>query len=716
MARQDLYKLLQECTVRLSSSSGGIGTGFFIAPGGWILTCYHVVEGSDNVGVFWLSREGKQELTATVRLGVPIPVDIALLKIEGKTPVHKCVYLDNSFPQIGDTLYTFGYPQGYGTEIYSGGDSATTKYEGNSFQDDVLVLKLKEGHIQEGYSGSPLLNVRTGKVCGIVSVSRDTSSDLGGRATPIPLLFQPKELTASPHEQQLILSKLKQNKKFHQKIYRKWTQIISPPFWSRKPVILFSLSLIFLLTISLYIWRSHNSWKMTGAYNVAVADFATINRNGKLQISNDGKMFSEWLIKSLEDQQKQQTIIDTNLWEISKPNKYIHSDSIEGFEKKLKSLTKEINANLLLYGYITETDNQNNKFFTLNFYFSPNNESSSTGSSGFTDVFDLKGELIGKPTLIDVRNNLKIGNVLLSKVKPLFWLITYLSYIDTSQNKIKTQALFQQVANTLEKEWGEGEEGKEVFYYCLGQVALFAANSPKTSNISLDVTKEYTDQAEASFEKAIKLNNEYIKPHIGQGSVYLTRAEWYYDEIKKIDNIDNYPKSGDLNRRSELQKEIDVELNKAIDRYEEAVKQLPQSQPDDWSEYAAPLGLGYAWYLKGDTELEFYQYEKAEEWQKKAFEITQEIIEPLKIAKEYRLLAQAYSNLGLAYWLDANLHLRREDTEKFLNMNQKAIEAFLSCKNQGEKAPNDYILNQNIVKYCEENINLLAEYQKEDEI
>ncbi|MBW4676603.1 MAG: trypsin-like peptidase domain-containing protein [Desmonostoc geniculatum HA4340-LM1] len=709
MARQDLYKLLQECTVRLSSSSG-IGTGFFIAPGGWILTCYHVVEGSDNVGVLWLSREGKQELTATVRLRVPIPVDIALLQIEGKTPVHKCVYLDNSFPQIGDSLYTFGYPQGYGTEIYSGGDSATTKYEGKSFQDDVIVLKLKEGHIQEGYSGSPLLNVRTGKVCGIVSVSRDTSSDLGGRATPIPLLFQPKELTASPHEQQLILSKLKENKKFHQKIYRKWTQIVSPPFWTRKPVILFSLSIIFLLTISLYIWRRHNPPVMTGTYNVAVTDFATINRNGKLQISNDGKMFSEWLIKSLEAQKKQQTIIDTSSWEISKPNKYINADSIEGFEKKLKSLMKKINAKLLLYGYITETDNQNNKIFTLSFYFFPNNESSSTASSGFIDVFDLKGDPIGKPTLIDVRNNLKIGNVLLSKVKPLFWLITYLSYIDTDQNKIKIQALFQQVANTLEKEWREGEEGQEVFYYCLGQVALFAANSPKTSNISLNVAKEYAKQAEESFNNATQLNNEYIKPHIGLGSVYLTRAEWYYDEIDKIDKDF---KSVAPNRRSELQKKRDAEsnrdaeLNKAIASYEKALKQLPQSQHDDWSKYAASLGLGYAWYLKGDTELNFYQYEKAEEWQKKAFEITQEIIEPLKIAKKYRLLAQAYSNLGLVYWLDAKLHLGREDTEKFLNMSQKASEAFLSCKNQGEKAPNDYILNQNIVKYCEDNIKLI---------
>jgi S1-C subfamily serine protease len=90
MVRQDLYKLLQECTVRLSSSSG-IGTGFFIAPGGWILTCEHVVEQSERVEVLWLSGERQQELTAAVKLRVPIPVDLALLQLEGKAPAHTAV-------------------------------------------------------------------------------------------------------------------------------------------------------------------------------------------------------------------------------------------------------------------------------------------------------------------------------------------------------------------------------------------------------------------------------------------------------------------------------------------------------------------------------------------------------------------------------------------------------------------------------------------------
>lgn len=248
MAQQDLYKLLQECTVCLNSDSGS-GTGFFVAPGGWIITCDHVVAQSNYVNVLWSFGESKQELIATVKLRLSEPIDIALLQIEGKAPNHKCVYLDQSLPQIGDTLYTFGYPQDYSSASYSGGDSVTTKYEGKSFQGNVLILKLKEGQIQEGYSGSPLLNLRTRKVCGIVSISRNTASDLGGRATPITLLFQVKEITEFLEAQRLILTRLESNKKYHHNIDKTWKKLIEQPFWDRKLAVVLIIILLICSTL-----------------------------------------------------------------------------------------------------------------------------------------------------------------------------------------------------------------------------------------------------------------------------------------------------------------------------------------------------------------------------------------------------------------------------------------------------------------------------------
>jgi Trypsin-like peptidase domain len=250
MKMEDLYKLLQQCTVKLGDNSG---TGFFIAPDGWILTCAHVVGDNarldDSIKVSYLSEGNNQEFNAKIALIIPIPVDVALLRIEGKKPNHKCVYLDKSLPKIGDKLSIFGFPQSYGAEAYSGGDSATIEYEGESYQDGVLVLKLKGGQIQGGFSGSPLLNLRTGKVCGIITISRNMESDLGGRATPSHTLFQPSLSFSSS----ILTPILKRNSEYHQKTDKVWKKIISQQSYDRKA----SLAILIISLISSYfVWQS----------------------------------------------------------------------------------------------------------------------------------------------------------------------------------------------------------------------------------------------------------------------------------------------------------------------------------------------------------------------------------------------------------------------------------------------------------------------------
>ena len=183
MTAQELNRLLQKCTVRLRVS-GGYGTGFFVAPG-LILTCAHVVENTrlSLVDAFW--RETNQTYTIEIDKVLSDPnIDLALLRLVNKIPNHPCVYFDQSNPQLDDRLYSFGYP-----EDNLGGDSITCGYEGESFRADSSLHKLKEGQFNYGSSGSPLLNRRTGGVCGMVIISRNTSNDLGGRAVPTSTIY-----------------------------------------------------------------------------------------------------------------------------------------------------------------------------------------------------------------------------------------------------------------------------------------------------------------------------------------------------------------------------------------------------------------------------------------------------------------------------------------------------------------------------------------------
>ncbi len=175
---QSLYELLRQCTVRISlPGRTEHGTGFFVAPG-LILTCAHVIKGSKqetgSVEVYW----GDQTYSATIKT-IQVDADLALLQI-GLTK-HPCVYL-----QIGvtpfDTLYSYGY-----TDDHPDGDPATFTLEGRNQEGQ---LKFKFGQVRPGLSGAPVLNARTGYVCGIVQLTRDRNNDLGGRAIPTTTVFR----------------------------------------------------------------------------------------------------------------------------------------------------------------------------------------------------------------------------------------------------------------------------------------------------------------------------------------------------------------------------------------------------------------------------------------------------------------------------------------------------------------------------------------------
>ncbi len=174
-----LEDLVRRCTVRVVTSTES-GTGFFIAPG-LIVTCAHVIEGINQrqkpVEISW----GTQAYTAHIwRATAPSQSDLALLRVD--ILGHPCAYLQGSM-EIREPLYAYGYPDDYPT-----GDSATIEYEGPT--SDGELLKLKAGQFRPGFSGAPLLNQRTGCVCGIVQTTRDRSTDLGGRAVPIDIILR----------------------------------------------------------------------------------------------------------------------------------------------------------------------------------------------------------------------------------------------------------------------------------------------------------------------------------------------------------------------------------------------------------------------------------------------------------------------------------------------------------------------------------------------
>lgn len=170
---QTLEGILERCTVKIKvSGKSGWGTGFFV-DSDLILTCAHVVKGvtSESVQVYWQNQEAFE--IAVIEEIYFDPFDIALLRLGSVSNKFPCVYLDTDI-RSSDVFYTFGYPEGF-----ENGAPVTFECEGITGDNPPFII-FKHGQTRPGLSGSPLLNKRTGRVCGIVKFTRDRTTNLGG--------------------------------------------------------------------------------------------------------------------------------------------------------------------------------------------------------------------------------------------------------------------------------------------------------------------------------------------------------------------------------------------------------------------------------------------------------------------------------------------------------------------------------------------------------
>jgi S1-C subfamily serine protease len=141
-----------------------IGTGFFVSQDGYIITNYHVVEGTTQIVV--VTYDNKKLIAKYIK-GDPSN-DIALLKVNTISKPLKLIP-DTSLAK-GEEVFTLGYPmidiQGQEQKATSGRINALTGLQG-----DIRFVQI-DVPLQPGNSGGPLINSK-GNVVGIVTMTLD---------------------------------------------------------------------------------------------------------------------------------------------------------------------------------------------------------------------------------------------------------------------------------------------------------------------------------------------------------------------------------------------------------------------------------------------------------------------------------------------------------------------------------------------------------------
>jgi serine protease Do len=170
------------------SPNGGrvasLGSGFIIDPSGLIVTNNHVIATAEQITV---TLSDDTTFQAQV-IGRDAVTDLALLKIDAKTPLPAASWGDSGKVRVGDWVLAIGNPFGLGGTVTAGIISATARDIHSGPYDDYLQT---DASINRGNSGGPMFNL-AGEVIGINTAIYSPSGGSIGIGFAIPAaLAQP---------------------------------------------------------------------------------------------------------------------------------------------------------------------------------------------------------------------------------------------------------------------------------------------------------------------------------------------------------------------------------------------------------------------------------------------------------------------------------------------------------------------------------------------
>lgn len=158
--------------------SESLGSGFIIDGNGYIITNNHVVDKAESISIT-LSDNTKTEARV---IGKDPKTDLALIKIETKSPLNAVKFGDSDKIRVGDWVLAIGNPFGLGSSVTAGIVSAKSRDIESGPYDSFIQT---DASINQGNSGGPMFNLQ-GEVIGISSAIFSTTGASQGVGFAIP--------------------------------------------------------------------------------------------------------------------------------------------------------------------------------------------------------------------------------------------------------------------------------------------------------------------------------------------------------------------------------------------------------------------------------------------------------------------------------------------------------------------------------------------------
>jgi S1-C subfamily serine protease len=154
------------------------GSGFIIAPEGYVLTAHHVIDNAKEVEV----RLADGERRPARIIAADTHIDVAILRIAASQPLPIVVLGDSDKNRVGDLALVLGYPFGRESSMNLG----IISRPGRSFSDSASYELIQtDAGAYAGGSGGPLLNSK-GHVIGMITMASERGNM--GFGTPVNVI------------------------------------------------------------------------------------------------------------------------------------------------------------------------------------------------------------------------------------------------------------------------------------------------------------------------------------------------------------------------------------------------------------------------------------------------------------------------------------------------------------------------------------------------
>lgn len=403
--------------------------------------------------------------------------------------------------------------------------------------------------------------------------------------------------------------------------------------------------------------------KMTGTFNIAVAEFGEISADGVIRASKTGQQMSAWALDYLRNDLKDTPSLQ--LWP-EEGGLFNRARVPLVTAETAEKTASQINASLLLYGYIDRRETPPR--LALKFWVAPQ------AKYRFEDIQGRYG--LGPPIRIaDLENpGPGIQGELGRQSSALAWVALGLAQEQLGQNR-DALGFFQEAV--------ESAPDSALAQFFVGRAFLFL------SDLQSRERETYWQSAETAFQAAIGLDPRHARAYIGLGGVYFKRGASLLDAALATGQPPN-PQAAQWAAKALAAYQQALDLNPDSAEYGNPVREVAQ------------LALGNAYRLKGAIAIAEDDSDAGDESIQKAIGL----LEPLVLffedsARQHeshrRYLAQAYEYLGLAYQWQGALLERKQAYDEALEAYQKSLAAFDGCIAQAENAL-DLVIQTDIVE------------------